>query len=121
MEVYNLAEGQFDASKLGTAWEAAAKINYLLQGYFSMKKNWNSIWRYIHLAFGLILVVYHARIAWFHQGFVDSVWPADIDKLVSTTLIFFVMWTGLAKWPIYPWYKKRQNKKKRAQKAAAAE
>ena len=86
-----------------------------------MKKNWNSIWRYIHLAFGLILVVYHARIAWFHQGFVDSVWSADIDKLVSTTLIFFVMWTGLAKWPIYPWYKKRKNKKKRAQKAAAAE
>ena len=86
-----------------------------------MKKNWNSIWRYIHLAFGLILVVYQARIAWFHQGFVDSVWSADIDKLVSTTLIFFVMWTGLAKWPIYPWYKKRQNKKKRAQKAAAAE
>ena len=26
------------------------------------------------------------------------------------------MWTGLAKWPIYPWYKKRQNHKKRETK-----
>ena len=35
-----------------------------------------------------------------------------MDKFVSTTLIFLVMWTGLAKWPIYPWYKKRQNRKR---------
>ncbi len=28
-----------------------------------MKYNWNSIWRLIHLSLGLILVVYHARIA----------------------------------------------------------
>ena len=117
IEVGNLAGGQFGPSTSGTA----ANINFQLQSHISMRKNWNSIWRYIHLTFGLILVVYHARIAWYHQGIVDSVWSADIDKLVSTTLIFFVMWTGLAKWPIYPWYKKRQNKKKRAQKAAAAE
>jgi len=30
------------------------------------------------------------------------------------------MWTGLAKWPIYPLYKKRQNRKKREAKAEAA-
>ena len=29
------------------------------------------------------------------------------------------MWTGLAKWPIYPWYKKRQNKKRRDARVAA--
>ena len=76
--------------------------------------------RNLHLTLGLVLVAYHARIAWYHNGFVDSVWSADIDKFVSTTFIFFVMWTGLAKWPIYPWYKKRQNRKKREAKAAAA-
>ena len=85
-----------------------------------MARNWNKIWRNLHLTLGLVLVAYHARIAWYHNGFVDSVWSADIDKFVSTTFIFFVMWTGLAKWPIYPWYKKRQNRKKREAKAAAA-
>jgi hypothetical protein len=85
-----------------------------------LKTNWNKIWRYVHLTFGLVLVAYHARIAWYHNGFVDSLWSASIDKFVSTTLIFFVMWTGLAKWPIYPWYKKRQNKKRKKQKADLA-
>ena len=82
--------------------------------------NWNKIWRYLHLTLGLILVTYHARIAWYHNGFVDSVWSAGVDKFVSTTLIFFVMWTGLAKWPIYPAYKKRKNRKRRAKKAEAS-
>jgi len=31
------------------------------------------------------------------------------------------MWPGLAKWPIYPWYKKRQNRKKRELKASLSE
>lgn len=31
------------------------------------------------------------------------------------------MRTGLAKWPIHAWYKKRQNRKKREQKEALAE
>ena len=64
----------------------------------------------------------HARIAYYHQGMfgVTSVWSAETDKFISTVFIFFVMWTGLAKWPIYPWYKKRQNRKKREAKAEAA-
>jgi hypothetical protein len=80
--------------------------------------NWNNMWRYIHLGFGLVLVAYHSRIAYFHYGLIDTVWDASVDKWVSTTLIFIVMWTGLAKWPIYPWYKKRQNRKKREARAA---
>ena len=85
-----------------------------------MSRNWNKIWRYVHLSVGLILVVYHARIAWYHNGFIDSVWSASTDQFVSTTLIFLVMWTGWAKGPIYPWYKKWQNRKKRRQKELAA-
>ena len=42
-----------------------------------MGKNWNSIWRYIHLAFGLILVVYHARIAW--SGLESLLKPPSIN------------------------------------------
>ena len=86
----------------------------------TVARNWNNIWRYIHLTLGIVLVAYHARIAWYHNGFVDSVWSAEVDKFISTVFIFFVMWTGLAKWPIYPWYKKRQNRKKREAKAAAS-
>lgn len=87
------------------------------------KRNWNSIWRYIHLSLGLMLVVYHARIAYYHQGMfgVETLWSEQTDEFVSIYFIFFVMWTGLAKWPIYPWYKKRQNRKKRDAKALAAE
>ena len=43
-------------------------------------------------------------------GWIDTAWSSDIDKFVSTTFVFMVMWTH-AKSPIYPWYKKRQNKK----------
>lgn len=87
-----------------------------------MGANWNKIWRYIHLSLGLLLVVYHARIAYYHQEMfgVTTLWSTEIDKFVSTTFVFLVMWTGLAKWPIYPYIKKRQNRKKREAKAAAA-
>ena len=87
-----------------------------------MGLNWNKIWRYVHLSAGLVLVVYHARISFYHEGLfgVETVWSEEIDKEVSTSLIWLVMWTGLAKWPVYPWYKKRQNRKKREAKAEAA-
>ena len=51
----------------------------------------------------------------------DTAWSSEVDVFVSTTFVFMVMWTGLAKWPIYPWYKKRQNRKKREQKEALTE
>ena len=66
----------------------------------------------------MILVVYHARIAYYYNWLfgVETLWSEEIDKLVSVYFIFLVMWTGLAKWPLYPYYKKRQNKKKRLAK-----
>jgi hypothetical protein len=51
---------------------------------------------------------------------VNTLWSEKTDRFVSNFFIFFVMWTGLAKWPIYPLYKKRQNRKKREAKAEAA-
>ena len=90
---------------------------YSINDLCNMAKNWNKIWRYVHLAAGLMLVVYHSRIAYVEYGWMDSAWSAETDKFVSTTFVFLVMWTGLAKWPIYPWYKKRQNRKRREEKA----
>lgn len=86
-----------------------------------MNKNWNKIFRLLHLGLGLMLVVYHSRIAYVEYGWIETAWSSDIDKFVSTTFVFMVMWTGLAKWPIYPWYKKRQNRKKREITASASE
>ena len=71
------------------------------------------MWRYIHLGFGLVLVVYHSRIAYFHYGLIDTVWDASIDKWVSMTLIFMVMWTGFFKWPIYPWQEASEQEEAR--------
>lgn len=81
--------------------------------------NWNKIWRYVHLAAGLMLVIYHSRIAYVEYGWIETAWSAEIDKFVSTSFVFLVMWTGLAKWPIYPLYKKRQNRKKKMAKQSA--
>ena len=69
-----------------------------------MGTNWNKIWRYIHLSLGLLLVVYHARIAYYHQGMfgVTTLWSAEVDEFVSIYFIFFVMWTGLANGPSTP-------------------
>ena len=129
MERHGLAKGLTDAYDLGSEGgprkerrraSVIESIEIRNLHEHCMARNWNKIWRNLHLTLGLVLVAYHARIAWYHNGFVDSVWSAGIDKFVSTTFIFFVMWTGLAKWPIYPWYKKRQNRKKREAKAAAA-
>ena len=81
--------------------------------------NWNKTWRYVHLAAGLMLVIYHSRIAYVEYGWIETAWSTEIDKFVSTSFVFLVMWTGLAKWPIYPLYKKRQNRKKKMVKQSA--
>ena len=67
-----------------------------------------------------MLVIYHSRIAYVEYGWMDSAWSSEVDVFVSTTFVFLVMWTCLAKWPIYPWCKKRQNRKKLEKKEALA-
>lgn len=66
-----------------------------------------------------MLVIYHSRIAYVEYGWIETAWSTEIDKFVSTSFVFLVMWTGLAKWPIYPLYKKRQNRKKKMAKQSA--
>ena len=44
---------------------------------------------------GLILVTYHARIAWYHNGFVDSVWSAGVGKFgFLANILRYVDWLG---------------------------
>ena len=52
-----------------------------------MSKNWNKIWRYVHLALGIMLVIYHSRIAYVEYGWVDSAWSSEVDAFVSLSLI----------------------------------
>ena len=55
-----------------------------------MARNWNTIWRYIHLTLGLVLVAYHARIAYYHQGMfgVTTLWSPETDEFISTCLLY---------------------------------
>ena len=80
-----------------------------------MARNWNTTWRWIHIGFSTILIVYFARINYYHYGMfgVDETWSAEVDKIMATTVIWFVMWSGIAKWQL-PRYKKW--KRKRAKK-----
>ena len=52
-----------------------------------MSKNWNKIWRYVHLITGVMLVVYHSRIAYVEYGWMETAWSASTDAFVSTTFI----------------------------------
>ena len=88
-----------------------------------MARNWNKIWRYLHLSLGLLLVVYHARIAYYHQGMfgVTTLWSAEIDEFVSIYFIFFVMWTGLANGPSTLVQEAPESQKREAKEAVATE
>lgn len=78
------------------------------------KLNWNTIWRWIHIVLGMMIMVYFFRIA-----NMSTTWPAWVDELVAKTVIWMVMWSGIAKWQ-YPRYKKRKNKRIREKKALEA-
>ncbi|MBT7459765.1 MAG: hypothetical protein HN794_01845 [Euryarchaeota archaeon] len=45
----------------------------------------------------------------------STTWPAWVDELVANTVIWMVMWSGIAKWQ-YPRYKKWKNKRIRKRK-----
>ena len=49
----------------------------------------------------------------------SNTWPAWVDELVAKTVIWMVMWSGIAKWQ-YPRYKKWKNKRIREKKALEA-
>ena len=61
-----------------------------------------------------MLVVYHSRIfmPYVEYGWIDTAWSSDIDKFVSTSFVFMVMWMDnqtMNVASIYPSYKKRHS------------
>lgn len=83
--------------------------------------NGNQIWRWIHITTGSLWVVLLA------DGlFLDSLIFGDDEEAILPVIAFMIAFfgtiiSGWVKWPIYPWYKKRKNRKKRAAKEAIAE
>ena len=82
--------------------------------------NGNQTWRWIHITTGSMWVILLA------DGlFLDGLIFGEDDEALLPTIAFIIAFfgtiiSGWAKWPIYPWYKKRKNRKKLAAKEAAA-
>ncbi len=84
--------------------------------------NGNQIWRWIHIGTGSLWILLLGD-GLFLDGLIFGDEEEESLLLTITFLIAFfgTIISGLAKWPIYPWYKKRKNRKARAAKAAAGE
>jgi len=81
-----------------------------------MSKNWNTILRWVHLGFGMIISVYFARITF--TGDVNA-WDDNpgFTMFVGQTVVAIVFWTGIIKWQLPRIKKWNRNRKK--SKAAA--
>ena len=70
----------------------------------------NSTLRTFHIIFAMMMVgtglFFDDEVTWV--------------MIVGTIGFFGVIITGFWKWPIYPWYKKKKNRKNRALKAEAS-
>ncbi|MBP50574.1 MAG: hypothetical protein QGI73_03525 [Candidatus Thalassarchaeaceae archaeon] len=82
--------------------------------------NGNQIWRWIHITTGSLWVVLLAD-GLFLEGLIFGEDEEALLPMVAFLIAFFgTIISGWAKWPIYPWYKKRKNRKMRAKKEMAA-
>lgn len=80
-----------------------------------MSKNWNTILRWIHLIFGMMISAYFARITF--TGNTD-VWDDDpwVTMFVGQAVLAIVFWTGIIKWQL-PRIKKWNRNRKKAKAA----
>ena len=62
-----------------------------------MARNWNTILRWVHLIFGMMISVYFARITF--TGDVNA-WDEnpEITMLMGQAVMAIVFWTGIIKW-----------------------
>ena len=83
-----------------------------------MTRNWNTILRWVHLIFGMMISVYFARITF--TGDVNA-WDEnpEITMLMGQAVMAIVFWTGIIKWQL-PRIKKWQRKRKKAKAEATA-
>ena len=80
-----------------------------------MAKNWNTILRWVHLGFGMIISVYFARITF--TGDVNA-WDDNpaFTMFVGQAVMAIVFWTGIIKWQL-PRIKKWNRNRKKAKAA----
>ena len=81
-----------------------------------MARNWNTILRWVHLGFGMIISVYFARITF--TGNVNA-WDdnPEFTMFVGQAVMAIVCWTGIIKWQL-PRIKKWNRKRQKAKAAA---
>ena len=78
--------------------------------------NGNQTWRWIHISTGSLWAILLVD-GLFLNGLIFGDDEEALLPMVAFLIAFFgTIISGLAKWPIYPWYKKRKNKKRREQK-----
>jgi hypothetical protein len=78
----------------------------------NLARNWNTILRWVHLTFGMMISVYFARITF--TGNIDA-WDNDpwVTMIVGQAVVAIVFWTGIIKWQlprIKKWNRKRNKK-----------
>jgi|TARA_B100001996_G_scaffold11660_1_gene9758 hypothetical protein len=76
--------------------------------------NGNQVWRWIHITTGTLWVVLLVD-----SSLLDGLIFGEDDEALLPMVAFLIAFfgtiiSGWAKWPIYPWYKKRKNRKLRA-------
>jgi len=83
--------------------------------------NGNQVWRWVHIWTGslwVLLLVDSSLLG----GLIFGEDEEAILPMVAFLIAFFgTIISGWAKWPIYPWYKKRKNRKFRDMKESSAE
>lgn len=82
----------------------------------SLAKNWNTILRWIHLIFGMMISAYFARITFTGNvnAWEDQEW---VTMLMGQGVLAIVFWTGIIKWQL-PRIKKWNRNRKKKQTAA---
>ena len=78
----------------------------------NLAKNWNTILRWIHLIFGMMISAYFARITFTGNvnAWEDQEW---VTMLMGQGVLAIVFWTGIIKWQLPRINKWNRNRKKK--------
>ena len=68
--------------------------------------NWNTILRWVHLLFAMMISIYFGRITMFGE-----IWSHEVTMFVGQIVMAIVFWTGILKWQL-PRIKKWSRKRK---------
>ena len=92
-------------------WSEIERTPRELKRGMNLARNWNTILRWIHLTFGMMISVYFARITF--TGNTDA-WDNDpwVTMFVGQAVVAVVFWTGIIKWQLPRIKKWNRNRKK---------